>query len=195
MGSDVSARRSTANSIVHLFVGGGYPICRLTVGPYMGFVHGCMESGGNILLSATLIFYLGRAISSSADSYCDSSSPRRGGNIGDHENCWNNYEPLIWLIVYGISITFHYFDAKISYSLLSGAVISISIAVIVVFSLGSASEISYEDYSGESNEFEKLTISSFMRSFSSVSWFFIGINALPSSLVRITKEVMITFLS
>lgn len=106
--------------------GGAYALARVTAGPYIGFLVGCCESIGNIVFAFVAMLPLGTTI-----TYIFDGDPQ--------------YEPLYWLIIYGVVIGAEFAGRKFYFSFLR-FVAFLSLSIITLYFIVSFQQINPDKY-------------------------------------------------
>ncbi len=141
------------------FGGGTYALARVTTGPYIGFLVGCCESIGNIVMALVNMMPLGTTI-----TYMFGGDPY--------------YEPLYWFLIYVLVIAMEFAGRRFYFTFLR-CVAFLSLAIIVLYLIVSFQSLKISQYIPNINSSFGKGIDEFMPLLYPSGWWYLGVDILP----------------
>eukprot|EP01038_Epipyxis_sp_PR26KG_P015292 gene15292-20599_t len=168
MGTGIICLGSCMSEMIGLFPfsGGAYGFVRVSLGNYVGFLIGCFESIGNIIMVAATVI-----------AFAQNITYITGLSI--------NYEPFYWMVFYVLTIIFQLSNPRIMWNFI--VTFAIILFVIIILYLVTFANAKFETYainrdSGH-NSSEKNTINNdikcFVKYLPLAIWFYGGIETVP----------------
>ena len=145
-------------------IGGAYGFARVSLGIFMGYLVGCLETLQYIMYVAASILSIGQIVTASTGLSRD-------------------WEPYWWALFYISTLTVHFIGGRLFWRLnLVIAVVITIIPVIYCFSaIPSADIVRYTKWSEPQPHYFIGGMSHFLASLPLASWLFVGVEALPLS--------------
>lgn len=145
------------------FSGGTYGFARVTVGPFVGFLVGCFESVGNIVYTFIAMIPIGTCI-----TYITDGDPK--------------YEPIYWLLAYGLVIGIEFLGRRFYFQFLNTYAFGIIMLVILYFIL-SVQNVDLDRYlyarGSDKSLMFKNGVGDMMPLLPISGWYYFGIEIMP----------------